>query len=268
MKKEKVLGVIPARYNSSRFPAKLLHTIAGKSLIQHTYENTKQFAILDDLVIATDDLRILNHVTAFGAKAVLTSDTCPTGTDRIAEVVSRYPQYGDATIIVNVQGDEPCLPHDLVNKVVAQLLADSTASMATAACPIVSKQVALDHSVPKCVMDRQGNALYFSRTLIPSSHKAEYCPNTCYHQHIGVYAFRTEFLLEFPLLPASALQAREDLEMLKVLENGYRIKIAVVPQQEIPGVNTPEDIAKVESILCQQNICSSREASAHLSVRG
>lgn len=252
MKKPFVLGAIPARYQSSRFPAKMLATIQGKSLIQHTYENALRFR-LDDLVIATDDPRIQAHVEAFGGKAVMTSSDHRNGSDRFAEVIRRYPVYAKADIVVIIQGDEPCLPADVVEAVIQQLEATPDAVMATAVCSITTREAALDSSVVKCVLNKQQEALYFSRALIPSSHNGDYCPQTHYYQHLGIYAYRTPFLLHYAELPMTPLQKREDLEQLKVLENGYRIAVAIVDQQEIPGVNLPEDISKVETILCQRN---------------
>jgi 3-deoxy-manno-octulosonate cytidylyltransferase (CMP-KDO synthetase) len=261
MKPRRLLGIIPARYQSSRFPAKMLATIQGKSLLQHTYENAREFK-LDDLVVATDDQRIFDHVLAFGGKAVMTSVECPTGTDRLAEVVRSYPAYGEADIVVNIQGDEPCLPAEVVEALIQQLEADPTAVMSTAVCPITSRETALNHSVVKCVLDNQQRALYFSRALIPSSHTDDYSPTTRYYQHLGIYAYRTQFLQQYSELPTTPLQLREDLEQLKILENGHRIKVAIVHQQEIPGVNLPEDIAKVEAILCQRNTSLSPAGSA------
>jgi 3-deoxy-manno-octulosonate cytidylyltransferase (CMP-KDO synthetase) len=260
----KIIGIMPARYHSIRFPAKMLAVIAGKTLLQHTYENALTFDILQDLVIATDDQRIMDHVLAFGGKAVMTSPSCPTGTDRIAEVIKNYPQYSDASIVVNVQGDEPFLSSQTVTEVVQLLEDDPSAVMATAASPIRCREAALDPSVVKCVLDRNGNALYFSRGLIPHSHTQDFCPNTTYYQHYGIYAFRTNFLMHYAELPQTSLQMREDLEQLKILEHGYRIKVAVIQEQDIPGVNTPEDAAKAEPLLCQRNTSLSQAVSAHL----
>ncbi len=257
----KILGVIPARYNSSRFPAKMLALIAGKPLLQYTYDNAKEFPVLDDLIIATDDGRIYDQAVSFGAKVVMTSPDCPTGTDRIAEVIERYPDYARADIVVNLQGDAPCLHNEIVEKIVSMLVADKEATMATAACRITSQEAALNPSIVKCIMDKAGNALYFSRALIPASHSLQYNPNTPYYQHLGIYAYRTSFLSRYAALAPTTLQMSEDLEQLKILENGYRIKIAVVDQNEIPDVNTPEDLAKVEPILCRRNTSSSLAAS-------
>ncbi len=257
-----VLGIIPARYQSSRFPAKMLALIAGKTLLQHTFENASRFEGLDALVVATDDQRIFDHVVGFGGEAVMTSVSCPTGTDRLAEVIKLYPRYQHYEVVVNIQGDDPCLPKDVVEAVVEKLLSDSSVAMATAVCPLTNADNARDPSMPKCVIDRHGHAMYFSRALIPGSHQLDFNPKTTYYKHLGIYAYRTDFLLHYSDLPATPLQLAEDLEQLKILENGYRIKVAIVQEQDIPGVNTPEDIAKVEPLLCQQNSYSSLVESA------
>lgn len=258
----RVIGIMPARYGSSRFPAKMLAVIAGKTLLQHTYENALKFEILADLIVATDDQRIYDHVIDFGGKVVMTSPEHPTGTDRLAEVISRFPEHRSASVIVNVQGDEPFLSIPAVNGIVQELQNDPIAVMATAASPIRCPKAAMDSSVVKCVFDNNRNALYFSRALIPASHNLQFCPNTTYYQHYGVYAYRPDFLLHYAELPRTALQLQEDLEQLKILENGYRIKVAVIQEHDIPGVNLPEDVAKVEPFLCQRNISSSLAVSA------
>ncbi|MDP1834839.1 MAG: 3-deoxy-manno-octulosonate cytidylyltransferase [Chlamydiales bacterium] len=259
----RVIGIMPARYGSTRFPAKMLAVIAGKTLLQHSYENAQKFEILADLIIATDDQRIFDHVLSFGGKVVMTSPEHPSGTDRLAEVVSLFPDYKNASVIVNIQGDEPFLSVPAINGIVHELQNDPEAVMATAASPIRCPKVAMDSSVVKCVFDNNHNALYFSRALIPASHNLQYCPETTYYQHYGVYAFRPDFLMRYAELPRTALQLREDLEQLKILEHGYRIKVAVIQEHDIPGVNLPEDVAKVEPFLCQRNISSSLAVSAH-----
>lgn len=259
--KAKVLGIIPARYQSSRFPAKMLAVIAGKTLLQHTFENASQFDGLDDLVVATDHQRIFDHVKSFGGKVVMTSPSCPTGTDRLAEVMKLHPDYQQYQVVVNIQGDDPCLPKDIVEAVIEKLLSNPGVAMSTAVCPLTNAEQAKDSSVVKCVIDRHGHALYFSRALIPASHNLDFNAKTTYYKHLGIYAYRTDFLLHYSELPATPLQLAEDLEQLKIMENGYRINVAIVQEQDIPGVNTPEDIAKVEPLLCQRNSYSSQVES-------
>jgi len=248
----KTLGIIPARYASTRFPGKPLAQILGKSLIQRTYENAKRSKILDQIIIATDDQRIFDHVKHFGAHAVMTSPTCLTGTDRLAEVIRQDPEFSDVDIIVNIQGDEPTLDPQVIESVVEILLKDPKADVSTAIIPIRSEQEALNPSVTKCVIDKQGFALYFSRGLIPAGRTMRYKPNFIYYKHLGIYGYRREFLLHYEELTPTPLQLEEDLEQLKVLEHGFRIKTAIV-DSECMDVNDPEDIKKVEQLICKQN---------------
>lgn len=248
--KKKVLGVIPARFESTRFPGKPLAKILGKTLIQRTYENAKQCEDLNDLVVATDDQRIFDHVVAFGGNVVMTSVYCQTGTDRIAEVVFSNKKYDEYDTIINIQGDEPCIETEVISKVIYAL--DDQASMSTAVMKLESEVEALDPSIVKCVFDKNGNALYFSRALIPGNKTLHYKPNVDYYRHLGIYCFKRDFLLKFATLNETPLQLAEDLEQLKVLEHGYKIKVAIVHSTSI-GVDTPEDIKKIETILCKQN---------------
>jgi 3-deoxy-manno-octulosonate cytidylyltransferase (CMP-KDO synthetase) len=256
-----ILGIIPARYGSTRFPGKPLVPIAGKTLLQRTYENARQASVLDALIIATDDRRIFNHVQEFGGQAVMTSSDCLTGTDRLAEVLELYPEWQQASIIVNIQGDEPYLDRKAIHQVVHLLLSDEQAVMSTVVTPLILQEDALNPSVVKCVMDQNQNALYFSRHLIPANKQMVYLDNYPYFQHLGLYAYRPSFLLIYRKLTPTPLQLTEDLEQLKVLEHGYRIKVACVDQKS-PGVDTPEDVNKIEQWLCKQNMCLLQEASA------
>lgn len=261
--KQKIIGIIPARYGSSRFPGKILAPIGGKTLIQRTYENAAQNTLLQNLTVATDDARIYDHVKAFGAAVVMTSPSCHTGTDRLVEAITNNPNLADADIIVNVQGDEPCLDPQIITQIVDLLLNDKEAVMATAAVQIKSEEEAHDPSIVKCIIDNQENALYFSRALIPAGHEGKMQPNTTYYRHMGIYAYRTHFLLKYTKLPKTPLQLAEDLEQLKVIEHGFRIKVAVVDSFSI-GVDNPKDIQKVEQWLLKQNTFLSQAASAPL----
>lgn len=250
MKELQVIGIIPARYQSSRFPGKPLALINGVSLLQHTYTNAKKVKGVDHLVIATDDDRIFEHAKSFGAAVFMTSPHCPTGTDRLAEVISQNQTFSKADIIINIQGDEPVIDPRIIEKVVERLKIDPDAVMATAVIPL-KKEEAMNPSVVKCVTDLNGRALYFSRSLIPGGKKG-YQPENRYFKHLGIYAYRRDFLLKYATLPETPLQIAEDLEQLKVLEHGYTIQVAHVDGFSI-GVDTPEDIQKVEHYLCQQN---------------
>lgn len=247
-----VVGIIPARYASQRFPGKMLALISGKSLIQRTYENALRCPHLNDVVVATDDDRIYQHVVSFGGTAVMTSINCPTGTDRLVEALGKLLQLDDAEIIVNIQGDEPCVHPEVISQVVTSLQNDISASMSTAALRLESAAEAHNPSVVKCVIDGNNNALYFSRALIPAGHAQQWRPDIPVYRHVGIYGFRRELLLKYADIPQTPLQIAEDLEQLKVLENGHRIKVAVVKHRSI-DVNLPEDIKKVEEWLCKQN---------------
>jgi 3-deoxy-manno-octulosonate cytidylyltransferase (CMP-KDO synthetase) len=244
----KVIGIIPARFGSKRFPGKTLADINGKTLVQCTYENALLSKSLEALYVATDDQRIMEAVVNFGGRAILTSPSCPTGSDRLAEVL-RMPEFSEVEVVMNIQGDEPCLEPEVIDQVIAALISDPLASMSTACMPIHSQEESDNPNCVKCVLDLQGNALYFSRARIPAGFD---CQLKNYNKHLGVYAYRKEFLLHYAALPPTPLQLAEDLEQLKVLEHGFRIKVAKVNSQSI-GVDTPEDLIKVKSRLCRQN---------------
>lgn len=250
MKQIKCLAVIPARYASTRFPGKLLELIGNKTLIQHTYENAKRCHAIDEIVVATDDINILRHVESFGGRAVMTAVSCLNGTERASEAYSNYYLSHDFSvdIIINLQGDEPCVEPEIIEAIINLLKKDPAALMSTAVAPISSQEEALSSSVVKCVVNSHGEALYFSRGLIPASKSNKYNPEITYYKHIGIYAFRPDFLLKYVALPNTPLQMVEDLEQLKVIEHGYQIKAAIVEHGCI-GVDTPEDIKIVEPLL-------------------
>jgi 3-deoxy-manno-octulosonate cytidylyltransferase (CMP-KDO synthetase) len=240
----RVLAIIPARFASSRFPGKMLAQINGKTLIQHTYENAQRCKQLDELVVATDDPRIAEHVASFGGKALLTSESCRTGTDRAAEAISRYRELDSYDIIVNLQGDEPTIDPETVGAVVERLLANPEAAMATAATPLHCADTLSRSSVVKCVFDRAGYALYFSRAQLPVPHRAQVVS----YRHIGLYVFRRKLLLEYAQLQPTPLELSEDLEQLRFLESGYRIQVAVVDDAHC-GIDTPADALALEQRL-------------------
>jgi len=248
----KSIAIIPARYGSVRFPGKPLFEIMGKSLIQRTYENAALCPLLSSIIVATDDLRIYNHVKEFGGNAAMTSPHCTNGTERLAELYSQKYLQDEIDVIINIQGDEPCLDPNAISAIIKLLASDPQAVMSTAAVKITSEEEALNPSCVKCTVDLKGNALYFSRSLIPGSKTGKYDPKKTYLKHLGVYGYRPSFLLKYSKLKETPLQAEEDLEQLKVIENGYRIKVALV-ESHCVGVDTPEDIKKVENILCKQN---------------
>lgn len=242
-----VLGIIPARFKSSRFPGKPLATIAGKSLIQRTYENARRASVFGELIVATDDARIYDHVESFGGHAIMTPEECPTGTHRVAYVLQHVPAFNAYDIVVNVQGDEPCVSSSVFQTLCTGLKEDREAVMATAMTRIQTREEAENPNVVKCVSDRMGNALYFSRALIPAGHGQVYDPRISYYRHIGIYAFCRQFLLTYAQLPVTPLRLGEDLEQLAVLEHGYRMKILQVDDPGV-GVDTPQDILKIEAL--------------------
>jgi 3-deoxy-manno-octulosonate cytidylyltransferase (CMP-KDO synthetase) len=253
-KRPKVVGLIPARYGSTRFPGKPLAEILGKSLIQRTYESSKNCTLLDDIYVATDDDRISTHVLSFGGKVVMTSSNCPTGSDRLIEAVQTDERLKDVDIIINIQGDQPCIETEVIEKVIELLIEDPSAHMSTAIMRIETELEANNPSVVKCSVDKNGHALYFSRALIPAGLKG-FNPSLTYFKHIGIYGYRKDFLLKYGELEQTPLQIAEDLEQLKVLEHGYKIKTALVESHSL-SVDNPEDINKVELQLCKQNTYS------------
>ena len=237
------IGIIPARYGSTRFEGKVLKDLCGKPVIQHVYERAKKARMLDDLIIAADDERIVEAVKKFKGKVVITSKSHSTGTDRLTEVANAI----DAKIIVNIQGDEPLISPLVIDDLVRAMQDDPTVSMAT----VVKKSRSLEEfrspDVVKCVIDQKGYALYFSRQPIPALLKLE-ADNNFFYKHIGIYAYNKDFLFTFKKLSRSYLEKNERLEQLRALEAGYRIK-AIETKFETVGVDTPEDLELAKHML-------------------
>ncbi len=235
--------IIPARYSSERLPGKPLIEIRGKSLIQYTYERARASSV-DDVIVATDDSRILERVKEFGGKAVLTSPAHPSGTDRVAEVAARI----DADVIVNLQGDEPLIEPAYIDQAVDPFSQIEGLQMTTLVTPLKGGELE-DPNVVKVVLDHEGYALYFSRAPIPFCRESPgRIREGIYWKHIGLYAYRRDFLLMITRLPPSPLEEEEKLEQLRVLENGYRIKAVPVPGHP-GGVDTWEDLRRIEPLL-------------------
>lgn len=239
-----VLVVIPARHASVRFPGKPLASIAGRPMIQHVVERARQAAAPARVVIATDDERIVKAAGAFGAEAILTRADHRTGTDRVAEVAAHV----EAEIYVNVQGDEPLVDPATIDAVAGALLEDSQVNIATPVSAITHKNDIMDPNVVKAVLDFDGNALYFSRAPIPWVRDSSARVVARHWKHIGIYGFRRSALLEFPTLPPGELEHIEQLEQLRWLENGFRIR-AVETQYDAVSVDVPSDIERVEKII-------------------
>ena len=250
-----VCVVIPARYASSRFPGKPLALIHGISLLERTYRQVCLCSSVDFCVIATDDIRIATHAEGFGADVVMTSPNCPNGTDRIAEAVAKRSDLQAASMIVNVQGDEPCIDPSTISAVIAVLQASPDASIGTIVSPIQSEQELLNPNIVKCVKTLSGRALYFSRHAIPGSKGAMSTSHTPYYRHVGMYAYRPAFVAQYAKLSPTPLQRAEDLEMLRAMEHGFSIAVAEVPHHS-PDVNIPSDIQEVEKWIQNQSFCS------------
>lgn len=233
----KALGIIPARYDSERFPGKALASINGRPLIEHVYKRARQAPCLSQVIIATDDKRIHTQCREFGAEVKMTSPSHQTGTERVSEVAEEL----DCPIIISIQGDEPLVGPEMIESLVATLQ-ENTVLMATLRQKNKDMKHLHDKNTVKMVIDREENALYFSRSPIPFS------PPGFFWQHIGVYGFQKEFLMAYKNLPASSLEKSEGLEQLRALENGFKIK-TVETQHPTLSVNVPEDIARVEALL-------------------
>lgn len=241
MSKSKVLAVIPARYQSTRFEGKPLAKILGKPMIQYVYENIKACELLDDIIVATDDERIRDAVLSFGGKAEMTSSEHPTGTDRVAEVAERH----DADIVVNVQGDEPMVNVKMMEDIVRPLLEDSQAQVVNLISIIKNLGDYVDTTVVKAALDKQGYLMYLTRAPIPYPKTRQ---NFIVYKQIGIYSFRREFLLQYVRMPQSDLELVEGVEFLRILENGYKIKAAMTDFCPT-SVDTLSDLKEVEKLL-------------------
>ena len=239
----KVLCVIPARYASTRLPGKPLKDIAGKPMICRVYDRASEAEKIAAAIVATDDERIYEAVRQHGGQAVMTRKDHPTGTDRLAEVAEKYP---DVDLIINVQGDEPLIEPSLIDELAAAFEEDAALQMATVCTEIQDKEEQENPNNVKVVMDKNGYALYFSRSLMPYPRHA----GTPVYKHIGIYAYKRDFLLRYAKMEETPLEHAESLEQLRALENGYRIKVIKTPYRFV-GVDTEEDLAKVNEIFRQ-----------------
>jgi 3-deoxy-manno-octulosonate cytidylyltransferase (CMP-KDO synthetase) len=239
---KKIIGVIPARWASTRFEGKVLALIDGKPMIEHVWRQARKCDALADIIIACDDKRILAEVKNFGGRAIMTSPDHPSGTDRIAEAVKDV----SADIIVNIQGDEPLIRPEVITALAKALSDDSTCPMATVIKKIDNDKDIQDPNVVKVVIDKHQRALYFSRAPIPFNRDGK--PGAQYYKHIGLYAYTKDFLKIFISLPKSRLEQIEKLEQLRVIEAGYPIK-TVETTFETVGVDTPDDLKKVQSLM-------------------
>jgi 3-deoxy-manno-octulosonate cytidylyltransferase (CMP-KDO synthetase) len=244
-----IIGIIPARYSSTRFPGKPLAEISGKTMIERVYTRAAGSKLLSGLYAATDDKRIFDHVIDFGGKAIMTSPDHVSGTDRIREAAEKIK----CSIVVNIQGDEPLIDSADIDNAVKALLDDRKLNVSTLICRIKSEDELKDVNVVKVVVDKNLNALYFSRNFIPYDMKNNNTGkfNTggnLYYKHIGIYVYRKSFLMKFDRMEGSVLEKTEQLEQLRILENGEKIK-TVITGNEYAAVDTFEDIKKVEKKL-------------------
>jgi 3-deoxy-manno-octulosonate cytidylyltransferase (CMP-KDO synthetase) len=249
----RILGVIPARFASSRFPGKSLATIAGKPMLQHVYERASQARYLSKLIVATDDERIYKAARSFGAAVVMTRADHLSGTDRVAEAAS-----GDnASVIVNIQGDEPLIDPTAIDAATLALLDDPDVPMATLKKAIEDRREIDDPNVVKVVTNLAGDAIYFSRCAIPSERQGPYereepfardDGRAVHYKHLGLYVYRREFLLAYSGLPVGPLERMERLEQLRALENGHRVRVVETDYESL-GVDTPEDLERVSALF-------------------
>lgn len=236
----KIIGIIPARYESSRFPGKPLVDIHGKSMIQRVYEQVKGCASLAEVVVATDDSRIEEHVRAFAGNVVMTSSKHESGTDRCAEVISKINGFD---IAINIQGDEPFI-NPLQIELLCSLFDDQQTEIGTLVKQIETQEDLFNESTPKVIVSKQQQALYFSRQTIPFQRgveRSEWLRKQTYYKHIGIYGYRADILKEITALPVSPFEKAEALEQLRWIENGYRVKVAKTEFDTI-AVDHPEDL--------------------------
>lgn len=241
-----VVIVVPARYGSVRLPGKPLLQLAGKPMIQRVYERAKLAKMASRVIVAADDQRIVDAVAAFGGEARMTRPDHRTGTERVAEVAA----HTEGEVFVNVQGDEPLLDPASVDTAVSALLKDPPASVATVAVPIRTPGDIMDPNVVKTVLDFDGNALYFSRAPIPWVRDTGGHVQARHLKHLGLYVFQRDALLEYPTLPQGELERIEQLEQLRWMENGWKIRVTEVEHDAV-SVDVPADVARVEELLKQ-----------------
>lgn len=241
----KCIGIIPARYASSRFPGKPLIDLNGKSMIQRVYEGASKSSMLSEVIVATDDTRIFSEVERFGGKVVMTSEAHRTGTDRCGEVAKQY----DADVVINIQGDEPLIDFRQLDQLL-EAFTDENVQIATLGIADVSEEDKQNPNRIKMVLNHQNDALYFSRSSIPNEHHSNQADREKFpfFRHIGVYAYRTKTLLELVNLAPTQLEKIESLEQLRWMYYGYSIRV-VETNIETPNIDVPEDVEKVRAFL-------------------
>ncbi|UKK73345.1 3-deoxy-manno-octulosonate cytidylyltransferase [Segatella bryantii] len=242
----KFIGIIPARYASSRFPGKPLAILGGKPVIQRVYEQVNK--LLDNVYVATDDQRIYDCVKNFGGKVVMTKNNHKSGTDRIEEAIEKIG--GDWDVVVNIQGDEPFIQKEQILSL-CECFKDPNTQIATLGKPFTTMDAVTNPNSPKIVLDNQNFAMYFSRSIIPhirGKQTNEWINSYNYIKHLGIYAYRKDILQEITKLPQSSLEIAESLEQLRWLQNGYKIKVGIT-EIETVGIDTPDDLVRAEEFL-------------------
>jgi 3-deoxy-manno-octulosonate cytidylyltransferase (CMP-KDO synthetase) len=239
----RILGVIPARFASSRYPGKALARLAGKPMIEHVWERANMSRYLSDVLVATDDDRIAKAVHKFGGRVCMTRADHPSGTDRLAEIASSE----DAALYVNIQGDEPLIDPEAIDAAILSVHGDEAVDMGTLKKQIIDPTDIVNTNVVKVVTNLLGDAIYFSRCPIPYERDGR-TGVPIYFKHIGLYVYRREFLLRYPDLTAGPLEEAERLEQLRALENGYRIRVVATDYESL-GVDTPEDLERVNQLF-------------------
>lgn len=244
----KIIGIIPARYSSTRFPGKPLVDIGGKSMIQRVYEQAVKSKSLADVIVATDDTRIEKHVAAFGGYVIMTKENHKSGTDRCFEAAGKFSSSAD--IVINIQGDEPFISPDQID-LAASCFDSENVQIATLVKKINTNEELFNVNTPKVVLNKYGEAIYFSRQTIPyirEKEKTEWLDHHTFYKHIGIYAYTTKVLAEITVLKQSSLEIAEGLEQLRWLENGYKIKTKTTDFDSV-SVDVPEDLNKLKFFL-------------------
>lgn len=243
-----IVGIIPARYASTRFPGKPLINIMGKSMLQRVYEQAAKSTTLSKVVVATDDERIFDHVLSFGGEAVMTAADHPSGTDRCYDALQQLE--GDFQYVINIQGDEPFIEPQQIDEL-ATVLTDGTTELATQMIAVDSYEILFDKGEVKIVLNENNEALYFSRMVIPfikGVDEKEWHTRHRYYRHVGMYAYRKDILAQITRLPVSSLEQAESLEQLRWVQNGFSVK-CVTTKYESHCIDTPEDVEKVLKMI-------------------
>ncbi len=243
-----IIGIIPARYGSTRFPGKPLVDIDGKSMIQRVYEQAKKSVHLSEVVVATDDTRIEQHVKGFNGKVVMTSDQHQSGTDRCFEAMETFAVKAD--VVINIQGDEPFIHPGQIDEV-ASCFVDPDVQLATLVKKINTQEELFNVNIPKVLLNKNKEAIYFSRQTIPfirGKKQEEWLENHTFFKHIGIYAYRASILKEITSLKTTALETSEGLEQLRWIENGYKIKVELTDYESV-AVDVPDDLQKLRKFL-------------------